>query len=200
VGEIRPTPPKLKSLVEILLSIFVRDRHGNAMLRGSPVEQTNLPGFVGELTLRLSLGPGILCEVKPGTPPWRVSPANLPPQSEGQFREHISSLFGAEVHEGDYRAADWIGPTVAETTTTWRWMVPPGGEFQLYTVLGDDSRVEWREAPYMARNLGLGYQMRQQRIVVWEGYDEDECPDMARGYGGLWYSHSKFPFLTDLYY
>lgn len=200
MGEIRPTPPKVKSLVEILLSIFVRDHNGNAILRGSPIEQTNLPGFVGELTLRLSLGPWILCELKPGTPPWRVSPANLPPQSKDQLREHISSLFGPEVHEGNYRVSDWIGPPVTEATATWRWMVPPGGEFQFYTVLGDDSRVEWREAPYMVRDLGLGYQTNQQRIVVWEGYDEDEWPDIARGYGGLWYSHSKSPFLTGFCY
>jgi hypothetical protein len=156
IEDFRPTSAKLQNLVDVLLSMFIRDKDGHAMLGSTQFDMeivAALPSFANELTLRLSV------------PPKEVKPGSMLPELAAKLRGHISS------------PTLWSSNTnvPAPAPHSWFWEVPSGGgELRQFTVQAHDDQIRWIE------NDDRWYSH------VIESHDDPDWPTLKRGYGTLW--------------
>ncbi|KAI0413088.1 hypothetical protein F5X98DRAFT_379161 [Xylaria grammica] len=135
LDHLRPTPERLQTSADMLVSMFIRDKDGCYLVSGVPVSsptmQSSLPTFRDKLTLRLSLD----------SVTRNVSPGFFPAEQVAQIRQYITQRRAkANAIDEDVSRQDVF--QVDENSAQWKWASPLYRHFTLYYIRGSIGRAK----------------------------------------------------------
>ncbi|RWA05198.1 hypothetical protein EKO27_g9912 [Xylaria grammica] len=186
LDHLRPTPERLQTSADMLVSMFIRDKDGCFLVSGVPVSsptmQPSLPTFCDKLALRLSLGSATR----------DVSPGFFPDEQVAQIRQYITQRRAkANAIDEDVSRQDVF--QVDENSARWKWASPLYRHFTLYYVRGSIGQAKCVVEEYgETETPGPG-----SRLAT-DGYDADHYIELLNWimyflgvFAGSWPSRSE---------
>ncbi|KAJ8126151.1 hypothetical protein O1611_g7486 [Lasiodiplodia mahajangana] len=170
---IQPTPERLETFADVLLSMFIRNEDGTLMLGGKRIESLEkwLPTFADKLTIQIPIDPASQ-DVN------SVSPGCKVPGMAARIRRYIL--------EKRAQALEFDEQRMAVPSTSWQWIVPRSGFLALYFIHGNSESDEYEA---------------NSNLFDMEGFDDESPPASTHGYGTLCMIHA--PILNgvlDIYW